>query len=495
VDFIKTMPRLSINLLPYREAITEWARTNVNQEEIANRLKDLYGISVDPRTVRRRLQEWNVQTRTQTADTPFLRAQIAILYRLGDTDEEMLEDLEDCGYTASITGVVRIRKKLGLIRRMTTMDRQAADEQLFAILQSELNDGRVAGYGRRHLHAYFRQQGLLVTRSVFLHFTVSPQLGRLGPCLLTYFVVYRESLYAMLRLLDPEAIALRMRRMQSKKGEYIVPGPDWIWSIDGHDKLSPFGIEIYACIDAYSRNIIWVYVGISNRTAHSVVQQYLQICAQMGYCPHFFRADRGSELPLVAEAHFAFSRIADPSVVRVEDCFISGKSTENQRVESWWQELQKSQLYRWRVSNSVSLHLPLVLSIIGREYRVPMITPLFVKAVRSSVMAPDHITNSDWHIQNYFQELAHTGGYNHQYPWDRIALLALYMRRIQNEVHRFADLWNIHRIRKDRSRPNMVAGKPFRLYTRPPGGAQRWGRPVDMELCDAILDDCSVWGE
>jgi hypothetical protein len=156
VDFIKTMPRLSINLLPYREAITEWARTNVNQEEIANRLKDLYGISVDPHTVRRRLQEWNVQIRTQTADTPFLRTQIAILYRLGDTDKEMLEDLEDYGYIASITGVVRIRKKLGLIRRMTTMDRQAADEQLFAILQSELNNRRVAGYGRRYLYIYFR---------------------------------------------------------------------------------------------------------------------------------------------------------------------------------------------------------------------------------------------------------------------------------------------------------------------------------------------------
>ena len=155
VDFIKTILRLSINLLPYRKAITEWARTNVNQEEIANRLKDLYGISVDLYTVRRRLQEWNVQIRTQTADMPFLYIQIAILYRLGDTDEEMLEDLEDCGYTASITGVVRIYKKLGLIYCMTTIDRQAADEQLFAILQSELNNGRIAGYGRRHLHVYF----------------------------------------------------------------------------------------------------------------------------------------------------------------------------------------------------------------------------------------------------------------------------------------------------------------------------------------------------
>ena len=274
------------------------------------------------------------------------------MFRLGDSDQEMLEDLEDLGFQATLTGITRVRKQLGLVRRMTKEDRQVQDSKLFEILKAELDDGRVAGYGRRHLHVYFKQQGQLVTRLVYLHFTAfnPPKNGRHR--LLTDLIVRRESLFAMLRAMNPDAIRLRMMRMQQKKGEYIVPGPDWIWSIDGHDKLSPFGIEIYACIDAYSRNIIWVYVGISNRTSHSVVQQYVQVVAQMGYIPQFFRADRGSELPLVAEAHFAFSRLVDPTVVRVEDCFISGKSTENQRVESWWQELEKSQLYRWRVSGS-----------------------------------------------------------------------------------------------------------------------------------------------
>jgi hypothetical protein len=59
---------------------------------------------------------------------PFLRAQIIILYYLGDIDEEILKDLEDYGYIALITGVVHIRKKLSLIRRMTIIDRQAVNE-------------------------------------------------------------------------------------------------------------------------------------------------------------------------------------------------------------------------------------------------------------------------------------------------------------------------------------------------------------------------------
>ena len=128
-------------------------------------------------------------------------------------------------------------------------------------------------------------------------------------------------------------------------------GPDWIWSIDGHDKLSPFGIEIYAYIDVYSRNIIWIYVRISNRISYSVVYQYLITCAKLGYCLKLFRADRGGELPLIAEAHFVFSRLINPDVKRIEDCFWFGKSTKNQRIESWWQELEMSQLFRWRVSH------------------------------------------------------------------------------------------------------------------------------------------------
>jgi hypothetical protein len=88
--------------------------------------------------------------------------------------------------------------------------------------------------------------------------------------------------------------------------------------------------------------------------------------------------------------------------------------------------------------------------------------------------------------------LAHTGGYNSQNAWDKIALLALYMPRIRNEVHRFIDLWNIHPIKADKSRPNAVSRKLFRLYKKPKGGAQRWGRLVDLDLCGEVLKDCEV---
>jgi hypothetical protein len=62
-----------------------------------------------------------------------------------------------------------------------------------------------------------------------------------------------------------------VRDLQRVRGEYIVPGPDFIWSIDSYDKLAAWGIQIYAGVDAYSQNIVWVYIGVSNRTTNSVL--------------------------------------------------------------------------------------------------------------------------------------------------------------------------------------------------------------------------------
>ncbi|PMD66708.1 uncharacterized protein K444DRAFT_516738, partial [Hyaloscypha bicolor E] len=55
------------------------------------------------------------------------------------------------------------------------------------------------------------------------------------------------------------------------KGEYIIPGPDYIWLINRYNKLSPFSINIYTYINAYSRAIIWIYISILNYIFYLVV--------------------------------------------------------------------------------------------------------------------------------------------------------------------------------------------------------------------------------
>jgi len=87
--------------------------------------------------------------------------------------------------------------------------------------------------------------------------------------------------------------------------QFIVKGPNRVWSIDGHDQLSRFGFEIYGCIDAYSQYIIWCYVGHSNRTEISVSKQYLETVCTMGQFPKLIRSDMGRELALLCASHLS----------------------------------------------------------------------------------------------------------------------------------------------------------------------------------------------
>jgi hypothetical protein len=73
------------------------------------------------------------------------------------------------------------------------------------------------------------------------------------------------------RALNPEGVAQRQSSFRRPRLEnYVTSGPNFLWCLDGHNKLAQYGIQIYATVDAYSK-IIWFYCGNSNRTAISVI--------------------------------------------------------------------------------------------------------------------------------------------------------------------------------------------------------------------------------
>jgi hypothetical protein len=89
-------------------------------------------------------------------------------------------------------------------------------------------------------------------------------------------ILTRDTLFGIVKTLDPAGYIRRAHNLhRPPRGEYIVPGPDYLWSIDGHDKLKPWGIEIYGGTDAFARYIVWSFVGISNKTTTSLLVQYL----------------------------------------------------------------------------------------------------------------------------------------------------------------------------------------------------------------------------
>jgi hypothetical protein len=150
------------------------------------------------------------------------------------------------------------------------------------------------------------------------------------------------------RQLDPDGITRRLNDVQRHRGQYIVPGPNYLWSIDGYCKLQFWGIEIYAGVDAYSRYITWIYAGISNRTGISILRQYLDTLQDTKICPQKLRSDRGSETTLIAAVHHKAVELQRPEMTLAE-CYLFGTSTMNQRIEAWWGQLTKSMLFRWRV--------------------------------------------------------------------------------------------------------------------------------------------------
>jgi hypothetical protein len=143
------------------------------------------------------------------------------------------------------------------------------------------------------------------------------------------------------RLLRPDVIEGRLPGRRRKRVNYISLGPNDMWHVDGHVKLEPFGIEIYAAIDGYSRFLVWIYVGISARTVVSVLRQSLDAFTSMGFQPRKIRSDRGTETTLMADTQYELRRLQDPSL-RPSDCYIYGRSVDNQRIEAWWGMLSRT---------------------------------------------------------------------------------------------------------------------------------------------------------
>ena len=94
---------------------------------------------------------------------------------------------------------------------------------------------------------------------------------------------------------DTEGVAMCGQHIRKKRAryEFHIKGPNRVLSIDGHDKLSRFGYEIYGGIDANSQYIVWCYVGISNQTAVLVNKQYLRLLRTTLHMPKLIRSDKG----------------------------------------------------------------------------------------------------------------------------------------------------------------------------------------------------------
>lgn len=89
--------------------------------------------------------------------------------------------------------------------------------------------------------------------------------------------------------------------MQSTLAFSVLQGPNFIWHIDQHDKLTPFGFPIHGAMDGYSRHILWCKIVPSNRDAWAMAHLYMETVRRVGKVPVLMYIDPGTENKRMAE--------------------------------------------------------------------------------------------------------------------------------------------------------------------------------------------------
>lgn len=149
----------------------------------------------------------------------------------------------------------------------------------------------------------------------------------------------REEVYEAMKEMDPEGLKARGSvgaKKLKRKGNFSSKGPNWMHSLDGHDKLmgyqnSTFPLAIYGCIDTASRKIMWLRIWTTNSDPMIIGRWYLEHLMETKTLPNMIRIDKGTETGIMATIHaFLRRHHNDADGLEPTDTVLYGPSTSNQ---------------------------------------------------------------------------------------------------------------------------------------------------------------------
>ncbi|XP_065129177.1 uncharacterized protein [Paramisgurnus dabryanus] len=304
---------------------------------------------------------------------------IDFYFQLGMSYKNILQSLALQGIFLSERHLHRILRNRGLYRRQYG-DLGAGIDFIFDQLQGS---GRDHGY--RWMYAKCLQQGICIRK---------------------------EDVRIILSLLDPINTQARQTR-RLRRRQYFAQGPNFIWHIDSYDKLKPYGICINGCIDGFSRKITWLRAASTNSDPRVIGGYFVETVERLGGCPRLVRTDMGTENVVVRDIQRYLRRNGEDDRA-AERSYITGKSTANQRIESWWGVMRKE----------------------GIEYWITL-----------------------------FGELKDEGLFTGD-VLDKALSQFSFMAIIQEELNELRDVWNAHRIRPSKN-TNVPCGKPDVMFMAP----------------------------
>lgn len=245
----------------------------------------------------------------------------------------------------------------------------------------------------------------------------------------------RDLVMKTMRDLDPQGSSARKAK-RLKRRHYKSNGPNYLWHVDGYDKLKPFGFPIHGCIDGFSRKILWLRVLKSNNDPVSIATVYLEKIEQLGFFPKCVRTDCGTENGILAASQCYFSRDHDTSVPHMY-----GSSHHNQRIEAWWSQLRR----------------------LKTNFMIDM-----------------------------FKDLVNSGLYNCDDELQKACCQFCFGPLIQAELESCKEQWNCHYIRKSES--SEVYGRPDHLYLFPKENFTDHGITVAEDDVAVIKDYLTEYG-
>ena len=157
--------------------------------------------------------------------------------------------------------------------------------------------------------------------------------------------VSQHDVRQLLKVMDPVGVEARSQR-RFRRRQYINKGPNYMIHVDGFDKLKPFGISVHGAIDGFSRRILWLKVGPSNKNPRYIARFYIELVQKLQGVPKIIRGDRGTENSLIRDIQIAL-RLQHTDTFSGEHSFLYGRSSANQRIEAWWSYLQRMCSRHW----------------------------------------------------------------------------------------------------------------------------------------------------
>ena len=239
--------------------------------------------------------------------------------------------------------------------------------------------------------------------------------------------------------LDLEGVESRNVKKKKKrpKRPFISDGPNWTFSLDGHDKLmgyqnSTFPIAVYGCLDTFSRKIIFLKVWDGNSNPVLIGKFYMLYLLDTHILPCYLRLDKGTETGVMATMQ-AYMMDKCGNMSEPLDSIVYGPSTSN-KIERWWKDLHER-------------------------------------------------------MEKYFKEelrsLLDSKLYDPHCVLDRKMLAFIFIPVVQRECDTFACMWNSHRVRHQAGL-ELPTGIPDHMYAFPEKyGAETRG----IRVTDSILKE------